>query len=230
MSKSGHCTSDEDMSLLMRTFNARVQSVMAGGSSALSLFSPSQEPHQSVEARVAGTPTIESVDVRQGTTLQNLFDSRKQDVLNVSASGSVSSSAPSTQHFALTTGDDSAKTLLPSQFARDVAATALAQKSASGKSNKKSFTALMQAGPPFIRAAGGWGFFLSIPFVVFGVVLIMLYITVPSFVRKKPKYEFEVAPVNHTAVVAVAGSCGALVLIITVAWCAYSMSNAKKGA
>lgn len=247
---AGLSSSGDDMSILMRTFNARVQSVIAGGSPGSNAFSlpgasgsgtdvglrPGVADHQLHLTAAVSTPPTAHSEAAAGSTLQNLFESRRQDVLGSAAS----SRGLNTQAHHLALLSDAETSSAPPSSSLQTRNTTLAPDgNSTNASTKRTGTppaatdkgfwkaAGLRTGPPLVKVAGGWAIFFTIPFAVFAIVLVMLYVTTPTFVRKKPRNEFEVGAVSNEAVLAISGVCAGLVLVATIAWSAYVSSKSK---
>jgi len=76
----------------------------------------------------------------------------------------------------------------------------------------------LQRRPGVIQAAGGIALLCIMPAAVFVAVLAILYSTTPSFVRRKPREEIEVASLDHARVVGIAGASALLTALISVVW------------
>lgn len=77
----------------------------------------------------------------------------------------------------------------------------------------------------FGNAAGGWVGIVVIPVAIFVSTVVLLYVTAPSFVRKKCRDELELPGVDHSKVFALAGVFAGVALMGIVTLVLLKMRN-----
>ena len=215
-----------NLGILMRTFDARVESVLghrglptsksesASASASASLLASAKSPEATPSERMhkPQVGVLEQVSMHANDVQSTLADTQH--------AASVLNGAEATRQRYLQYGKTQPA---PTTQARAIGPATMETDVAKSKSKQS------QRANDFLRVSGGLPLLIAAPVLVFIFSIIILYSAAPIFVRKRPKSDYELAEVDNIRVIIISASCAAATLAITVAWSAirYASGNRK---
>jgi len=168
-----------------------------------------------------------------GMTLQSRFADRRNVVHRAlsepfgkeSGIAPLGSTRPSGAHHTDFTSSQGAAAGAGGSSSHVAVSTADAATSAPGKHTRENRS--KRAGAGVVQAAGGVALLCIMPAAVFVAVLAVLYGAGPSFARKKPRDEIEVASLDHARIIAIAGASALLTALASIIWGSVAVSRQR---
>ena len=205
----------------MRTFDARVESVLGHKGLPPSAPSPSHSETKVSAMKVSSVASPKSGRADVPTDVLSQMQKRtldaKSSIAEAHHAASVLMGAEATRQRYMQYGRSGPK-LSTSPVVHEVEEI---------RESKASFPVQKHENSTFIKCAGGLPLLIAMPVVVFVLAAVILFATSPAFVRKRPKTEYELAEVDNLRVALIAAGAALVTAAVSVIWAAVKMNKMK---